>query len=179
MPCRLSIAATGFHHLTWLRGTFTWPWRTWRRQLLEPNLQVYEFTHMPFGLSNAGSIFCHLMEQCLGDQQFVTFLLYLDNICIFAPSIEVMLDHIELVFSRLKEFHLKIEPKKCHFWHQLSVLGHVLSARRISANSKKVEKVWNWPTPTNVKAVHSFLGVASYYWDSFQNLPGWPFVYIN
>ena len=28
---------------------------------------LYEFTHMLFGLSNAGSSFCHLMEQCLGD----------------------------------------------------------------------------------------------------------------
>ena len=66
---------------------------------------------MPFGLSNAGSSFCHLMEQCLEDQQFVTLLIYLNNICIFAPSIEEMLDHIDLVFSRLKEFHLKIKPK--------------------------------------------------------------------
>ena len=44
---------------------------------------LYESTHMPFGLSDVGSRFCHLMEQCLGDQQFVTLLLYLDDICIF------------------------------------------------------------------------------------------------
>ena len=42
---------------------------------------LYEFTCMPFGLSNAGSSFCRLMEQCLGDQQFVTLLLYLEDIC--------------------------------------------------------------------------------------------------
>ena len=44
---------------------------------------LYEFTHMPFGLSNAGSSFCRLMEQCLGDQQFVTLLLYLDDMLYF------------------------------------------------------------------------------------------------
>ena len=64
---------------------------------------LYEFTHMCFGLPNACSNFCHSIEQCLGDQQFDTFLLYLDDMSIFAPSIDLMLDQIELVFNRLKE----------------------------------------------------------------------------
>ena len=53
---------------------------------------LYKFTSMPFGLCNAGSSFCRLMEQCLGDQQSVTLLLYLDDICIFAPDVSAMLD---------------------------------------------------------------------------------------
>ena len=53
---------------------------------------LYKLTHMPFGLSNAGSSLCRLMEQCLGDQQFVTLLLYLDDICIFPPDVSAMLD---------------------------------------------------------------------------------------
>ena len=72
---------------------------------------LYEFTHMPFGLSNDGSNFCRLMQQCLGDQQSVTLLLYLDDICIFAPDVSTMLDQIKLVFSWLKSFNLKIKPK--------------------------------------------------------------------
>ena len=55
------------------------------------------------------------MEQCLGDQQFVTLLLYLNDICIFAPTIDDMLDQSELVFDRLKQYNLKIKPKKCQF----------------------------------------------------------------
>ena len=126
---------------------------------------LYKFTCMPFGLSNASCSVCHLMEQCLGDQQFVTLLLYLDDICIFALSIEEMLDQIELVFNRLKEFHLKIKPKKCHFY-DTSVLfqGHVLSSKGISTNPEKVEKVQVWPIPTNAKEVLPFLGLTSYYW---------------
>ena len=75
-----------------------------------------------------------------------------------------MLDHIDLVFSRLKEFHLKIKPKKCHFFDtSVLFLGHVLSSEGISTNPEKVDKVWDWPIPTNAKEVNSFLGLASYY----------------
>ena len=93
------------------------------------SMGLYEFTRMPFGLSNACSSFCHLMEQCKGDQQFVTLLLYLDDICIFAPTIDEMLDCIHLVFDRLKKFNLKIKSKKCQFLStSVLFLGHVLLA---------------------------------------------------
>ena len=131
---------------------------------------LYEFTRMPFGLSNARSSFCRLMEQCLGDQQFVTLLLYLDDICIFAPDVSAMLDRMELVFNRLKSFNFKTKPKKSYFF-QASVifLGHVLSADGISANPEKVEKVRDWPVPCNAKELHSFLGLASYYCQFIPN----------
>ena len=47
---------------------------------------LYEFTRMPFGLTNAGASFCHLMEMCIGNQQYVTLLFYLDDICVFAET---------------------------------------------------------------------------------------------
>ena len=101
------------------------------------------------------------MEQCIGDQQFVTLLLYLNDICIFAPTIDDMLDQIELVFDRLKQFNLKIKPQKCQFFNtSVLFLGHILSANGISANPEKVKI---WPVPKNIKEVQSFLGLASYY----------------
>ena len=128
------------------------------------SMGLYEFTCMPFGLSNAGSNFCCLMEQCLGDQQFVTLLLYLEDICIFAPTIDDMLDLIELVFNRLKQYNLKIKPKKCQFFDtSVLFLGYILSAKGISVNPEKVEKVKTWPVLKNIKEVQSFLELASYY----------------
>ena len=99
---------------------------------------LYEFTRMSFGISNGGASFCCLMEMCLGDQQYLTLLFYLDDICVFSSSIGEMLDRIKLVFSHLKDFNLKIKPKKSLFF-QLNVLflGHILSKDRISPNSEK------------------------------------------
>ena len=89
---------------------------------------LYEFTHMPFGLSNVGASFCHLMEMCLGDQQYLTLLFYLNDICVFSSSIDEMLDRIELVLKHLQDFNLKIKPKKTFFFQsQVLFLGHTSS----------------------------------------------------
>ena len=123
------------------------------------SMGMYKFTCMLLRLSNVGSSFCRLMEQCLGDQQFVTLLLYLDDICIFAPTIDEMLDCIQLVFDRLKKFNLKIKPNKCQFFStSVLFLGHVLLVEGISANSEKVDKVKTWPVHKNIKEVQSFGG---------------------
>ena len=125
---------------------------------------LYEFTRMPFGLSNVGASFCHLMEMCLGDQQYLTLLFYLDDICIFSSSVDEMLNRIEMVLERLQDFNLKIKPKKSFFFQsKVLFLGHMLSKDGISPNPDKIQKVKDWPVPTNAKEVHSFLGLASYY----------------
>ena len=77
---------------------------------------------------------------------------------------------MELVFSQLKSFNLKIKPKKSYFFQaSVILLGHVLSADRISANPEKVEKVRDWLVPSNAKELHSFLGLASYYHQFIPN----------
>ena len=135
---------------------------------------LFEFTRMPFGLTNAGASFCRLMEMVIRDQQFVTLLFYSDDICIFANSADQMLDQIELVFSRLKQYQLKIKPKKSFFFQtEVSFLGHVLSAKGISPNPEKVDKVRDWPVPKTSKEVHSFIGLASYYCRFIPNFAKW------
>ena len=45
----------------------------------------------------------------------------------------------------------------------MTFLVHVVSKERISVNSKKIEVVQNWPRPTSMTEIHSFLGLTGYY----------------
>ena len=57
-----------------------------------------------------------------------------------------------------------MKPSKCAlFKTEVSFLGHVVSESGISCDPKKIESVQNWPVPTNVSEVKSFLGLVGYY----------------
>ena len=45
----------------------------------------------------------------------------------------------------------------------VNFLGHVVSGEGVAPQHKKVEAIADWPTPTNLAEVRSFLGLASFY----------------
>ena len=119
---------------------------------------------MPFGLTNAPATFQRLMETSLGDLNLHWCIIYLDDIAIFSKDPESHLERLEAVFQKLEEAGLKLKPSKCElFWRQLAYLGHVISAKGVATNESKIEAIKNWPTPTNVTEVRSFLGFMGYY----------------
>ena len=121
---------------------------------------LYEFMRMPFGLTNAGTSFCRLMEMCIGDQQYVTLLFYLDDICVFAETADQMLDRIQFTFNRLKEFNLKIKPKKSFFFQaEVNFLGHILSKDGVSPNPEKIEENQGLACTNNIKRSPLLRGV--------------------
>jgi len=47
----------------------------------------------------------------------------------------------------------------------VSFLGHVVSVEGIATDPKKIEAVLEWPVPTSVKKVRSFLNWLSLLWE--------------
>jgi hypothetical protein len=74
------------------------------------------------------------------------------------------LRNIREVFQALRTANLKLKPKKCSlFQTEVSYLGHRVSKAGISCDPKKISVIENWPIPTNLTEVRSFLGTVGYY----------------
>ena len=67
---------------------------------------------MPFGLSNALAVFQELMSVVLqGCNNYATA--YLDDIMIFSSTLEEHLEHLSIIFGKLRQHNLKLKLKKC------------------------------------------------------------------
>ena len=73
---------------------------------------------MPFGLYNTPATFQRLMDCVLAGLQWLSCLVYIDDIIVIGRSFEEHLNHLQQILDHLKSAGLKIHPNKCHFLQQ-------------------------------------------------------------
>ena len=124
----------------------------------------YEFNRMPFGLTNAPSTFQRLMNRLLTPLLNTCALVYLDDIIVYSKNFDEHLCQLQRVFRILKEAGLKLKLKKCNFAQEsIDYSGHVVSGDGVSPNKANVRAIKDFPEPTTIKQLQSFLGLANYY----------------
>lgn len=125
----------------------------------------YQFKVLGQGLTNAPAVFQQTMNSVFRDKGLGDYVLcYLDDLLIISKSPEEHLKHIESVLQTLKDANLFACLEKCQFNRaEVEFLGHVVSAKGIAVDPKKVQVVKEWPRPHNIKELRSFLGLANYF----------------
>ena len=91
-------------------------------------------------------------------------ILFFDDILVFSKTLEQHREDLKEVLTLLRKDQWKVKASKCVFGQQqLSYLGHVISPQGVATEPTKIRAVADWQSPTNVKGVRSFLGLAGYY----------------
>ena len=122
----------------------------------------YEFLMVPFGLAQAPAYFQLLMNKVLKGLKFA--MTYLDDIIIFSENKLQHLEHLETVFSQLREAGLKMKQSRCDFFKsKIHYLGYLISPEGISPLPNKLDCIKHMPAPKNVKEIKQFLGLTGYY----------------
>ena len=128
---------------------------------------------MYFGMSNSPPTFQMFMNMILAGAQDkhrplgTEILDYMDDILITSKGTTTIEDHraaVHDILQVLQDYDLFLKPEKC-VWESPRVddLGRILEKGVTRMDPAKVAGVNNWPTPTTVKQVHSFLGFCNFY----------------
>ena len=137
----------------------------------------YQFRVHPFGLTNAPATFQAVMNNLFNPPKFNAdgslnprhqlaefAIVFIDDILIFSKSADEHRRHVEVVLSELCEHRILLKPSKS-VWAQaeLPYLGHIIGRDGIKPDPKKVQSVIDWPTPTCLREVLQFLGLAHFF----------------
>jgi hypothetical protein len=100
----------------------------------------------------------------MSDLNWEILLIYIDDVLVYSRSFEEHLEHLRIVFDRLRTTGLKLNVDKCVFSRkQVKYLGYLVSEKGVHPDKDKVVSITNFPCPQSVSELRRFIGMASYY----------------
>ncbi|CAN4076879.1 unnamed protein product [Withania somnifera] len=124
----------------------------------------YEFLVMSFGLTNAPAAFMDLMHRVLKPYLDSFVIVFIDDILVYSQSKSDHERHLGVILRTPREHKLYAKFSKCEFWlESVAFLGHIVSKAGDSVDPAKIRAVCDWPRPTTVFEIRSFIGLAGYY----------------
>ena len=125
---------------------------------------LYRYRRLPMGISQSPDIAQEIMERVLRAIEDIE--VYLDDIAAFSNDFSSHMILLDKVFQRLESHGFAINPLKCEWAVQeTNFLGHWLTPTRIKPWKKKVQAILSMQPPTNLKELHAYLGLVTYYRD--------------
>lgn len=120
---------------------------------------------MFFGLCNAPATFQAMMNDYFQDLlREGGLVIYMDDILIFSNDEETHERKTRRVLQRCKDKDLYLNSQKCYFDQpEIEFLGMIIRHNQVLMDPVKVQGIRDWPAPTSVRAVRSFLGFGNFY----------------
>jgi hypothetical protein len=132
-----------------------------------PSIQrkvFFEWLVIPFGLTNAPTTFMRMMDDVLRPFTNTFVVVYLDDILIYNKTWVEHLHHIQHVLHTLRDHKLYTNLEKCSFsMDMIHYLGYIIDQHGVHVDPTKIQVIRDWPAPTTLTELQSFLGLANFY----------------
>ena len=128
------------------------------------NLGFFECDRMPFGLCNAPATFQWLMQNYMGELNFIYCLIYLDGLIVFSQMAEEHLHQLHVLFDQLREYSLKLKPSKCSlFKEKINYLAHEVSKQGVWPSDINLKAIAKYVLPLTYTKIRAFLSLIGHY----------------
>jgi hypothetical protein len=90
-------------------------------------------------------------------------LVFLDDILVYSPSLDLHVVHLRQVLDKLRMHQLYMKRSKCSFAQsKLEYLGHII-LEGVATDLEKTAAMLKWTVTTTVTELRGFLGLTGYY----------------
>lgn len=124
----------------------------------------YVYLRMPFGLTGAPTVFCEMVAEVFHDLIGKILEVWMDDMATAADDFDEGMGSLRLIFERCRTHRISLSATKTVlFMTEASFAGARVSAQGIRPDLRKVRAILEWPEPSTVLEIMSFLGLAGAY----------------
>jgi hypothetical protein len=126
----------------------------------------FEYTVIPFGLTNAPAVFCGMINRVLSPYLDWFLIAYLDDIVTYSRTKEEHYEHLRMLFEVLQRNQLHLKLSKCDFLaDEVSFCGHTISRSGLKVSPSKVVAMQQRPVIQTPRDIQSWLGSCVWFAD--------------
>ena len=123
---------------------------------------LYQYQRLLFGPSSAPEIFQKVIDTVVAGMEHTVA--YLDDILVGGSTIQEHNQNLLAENRHLEEFGFRLRLPKCEFLKPgVTYLGHLITAKGITALGDRVKAIRDFPRATTVKHLEVFIGKLNYY----------------
>ena len=124
---------------------------------------TYCYRVIPFELKNVGATYQRAATTLFHDMMHVDVEVYVDDMIVKFWDRLNHLAALERFFERIRQFRLRLNPKKCTFGVTFGkLLGYMVSERGIETDLDKIRAILDMPVPRIEREIRGFLGRLQY-----------------
>ena len=124
---------------------------------------TYCYKVTSFGLKNARATYQRVAATLFHDMMHRDVEVYVDDIIVKSRDRSNHLAALERFFERIRQFRLRLNPKKCTFRVTFGkLLGYMVSERGIEVDPDKIRVILDMPALRTKREVRGFLGRLQY-----------------
>ena len=118
---------------------------------------------MPQSIKPASHPYQRTMDKTFSDMSDSVLPPFFDDVTVKGRTFPEHKQIVIQVLQRIRETGFTLNALKCYFFqHRLPYLGHIIDNSKITLDPSRIKAIHEFPVPTTVKSLRSFLGMAQF-----------------
>jgi hypothetical protein len=136
----------------------------------ESSGSLYQFTRVPFGVTNGVACFQRIMDSFINEEKFDGTFAYLDDVTICGMTQEEHDTNLKHFLEAAERKNVVYNEDKCVFsTTKLHILGYVVENGKMGPDPERLRPLRDLPVPDDMKSLRRIIGLFAYYSCWIQN----------
>ena len=132
--------------------------------------QLWEFTRIPFGVTNGVSAFQRTIDKVIKVEELQDTFAFVDNVTVCGMTKEELESNVAAFHKVREKYNLTLNKDKTVLsTTSITILGYTISYQSIRPDQDRLKPLQEMPPPTSLKAQKRIIGMFAYYSKFIEN----------